>query len=149
MLLQEPALTVTGARAMHDGSHRLIAVIDDDEAVRDSLRFLLEIAGHSVATYGSALQFLREAPMNQLACVLVDQHMPDQTGLQLVAQLRADGVGLAVALITGSPSPDLIRLARELGVTEVMEKPLDDEVLLNFIENALSGARHRGHLPLA
>jgi CheY-like chemotaxis protein len=104
MLLQEPALTVTGARAMHDGSHRLIAVIDDDEAVRDSLRFLLEIAGHSVATYGSALQFLREAPMNQLACVLVDQHMPDQTGLQLVAQLRADGVGLAVALITGSPS---------------------------------------------
>ena len=62
--------------------------------------------------------------------------MPDQTGLQLVARLRSRGITLPVALITGSPSPDMIRLARDLDVAEVLEKPLDDEVLLDFIERA-------------
>ena len=121
---------------MHDGSHRLVAVVDDDDAVRDSLRFLLEIAGYSVASYGSAAQFLHEAPIGELVCLVVDQHMPDQTGLQLVARLRAQGVSLPVALITGSPSADLVRLARELSVAKVMEKPLDYDVLLDFIEHA-------------
>jgi two-component system, LuxR family, response regulator FixJ len=121
---------------MNDGSHRLVAVVDDDDAVRDSLRFLLEIAGHAVATYGSAAQFLHEAPIGELVCLVVDQHMPDQTGLQLVAHLRADGVSLPVALITGSPSADLIRMARELDVAEVMEKPLNDDTLLDFIARA-------------
>lgn len=121
---------------MHDGSHRLVAVVDDDDAVRDSLRFLLEIAGYSVATYGSAAAFLHDAPLDDLACLVVDQHMPEQTGLQLVSQLRSQGVTLPVALITGSPSPDLIRLAGELNVASVMEKPLDDDALLEFIEHA-------------
>ena len=122
---------------MHSGSHRVVAVVDDDDAVRDSLRFLLEIAGYHVATYGSAAQFLREAPMDNLVCLVLDQHMPDQTGLQLVSRLRDDGVNLPVALITGSPSPDLIRQARQLDVTKVLEKPLDDDALLEFIAQAI------------
>jgi FixJ family two-component response regulator len=122
---------------MHSGSRRVVAVVDDDDAVRDSLRFLLEIAGHDVATYGSAAQFLREAPMDKLLCLVLDQHMPDQTGLQLVSRLRNDGVDLPVALITGSPSPDLIRQARQLDVASVLEKPLDDDVLLEFIAQAI------------
>jgi two-component system, LuxR family, response regulator FixJ len=136
MLTQATGLSYAGAHVMNDGSHRLVAVVDDDDAVRDSLRFLLEIAGHSVATYGSAAQFLHEAPIGELVCLVVDQHMPDQTGLQLVAHLRADGVSLPVALITGSPSADLVRLARELDVAEVMEKPLNDDTLLDFIARA-------------
>ncbi|HET7883779.1 MAG TPA: response regulator [Acetobacteraceae bacterium] len=121
---------------MHDGSLRLVAVVDDDDAVRDSLRFLLEIAGFSVASYGSAAEFLRDASIDELNCLVVDQHMPDQTGLQLVSRLRDQGVDLPVALITGSPSADLLRLARDLRVTTVMEKPLDDDLLLDFIERA-------------
>ncbi len=62
--------------------------------------------------------------------------MPDQTGLQLVSRLRSQGITLPVALITGSPSPDMIRLARDLDVAKVLEKPLDDDVLLDFIERA-------------
>jgi two-component system, LuxR family, response regulator FixJ len=121
---------------MHNGSHRVVGVVDDDDAVRDSLQFLLETAGFCVATYSSGAQFLNEAKPGNLACLLVDQHMPDLTGLQLVTRLRGQGVALPIALITGSPSPDLNRLARELGVASVLEKPLDDNILLDFIERA-------------
>jgi two-component system, LuxR family, response regulator FixJ len=136
MLTHDVCLGFAGAHAMHNGSNRLVAVVDDDDAVRDSLRFLLEIAGHAVATYASAVQFLLEAPIDELTCLVVDQHMPDQTGLQLVSRLRAQGVTLPVALITGSPSADLIRLSRDLDVAKVMEKPLDDDLLLDFIAHA-------------
>jgi two-component system response regulator FixJ len=120
---------------MHNGSRRTVAVVDDDDAVRDSLQFLLEAAGVSVVTYASAVQFLSEAVVNDLGCLVVDQHMPEKTGLQLVSCLRRRGTTLPVALITGSPSPDLLRLAAELGMVKVMEKPLDDEALMQFIES--------------
>ena len=115
-------------------SHLSVAVVDDDDAVRDSLRFLLEAAGFSVATFGSAAQFLNEASFDNLSCLVVDQHMPGQTGLQLINSLRSQGAKLPVALITGSPSADLLRQAGELGVARVLEKPLNDEVLLHFLE---------------
>jgi two-component system response regulator FixJ len=118
---------------MDNSSHRTVAVVDDDDAVRDSLQFLLESAGVSVITYASAAQFLNEAVLTDLGCLVVDQHMPDKTGLQLVSCLRRRGAMLPVALITGSPSPDVLRLAGELGIAKVMEKPLDDDVLLQFI----------------
>jgi two-component system, LuxR family, response regulator FixJ len=121
---------------MHNGCHRPVGVVDDDDAVRDSLQFLLETAGFCVVAYGSAAHFLKEARTGDLACLLVDQHMPDLTGLQLVTRLRGQGVALPIALITGSPSPDLVRLANELGVASVLEKPLDEDVLLAFIECA-------------
>jgi two-component system response regulator FixJ len=139
MLTHDTCTHGAGAWTMDDGSHRLVAVVDDDDAVRDSLRFLLEIAGYAVAAYASSAQFLGIAPLDRLSCLVIDQHMPDQTGLQLVARLRADGVTLPVVLITGSPSPDLFRQARELGVARVLEKPLDDEALLGFIEHANGG----------
>jgi two-component system response regulator FixJ len=118
---------------MPDGSRRLVGVVDDDDAVRDSLQFLLETAGFSVVSYSSAAQFLAEARTDDLACLVVDQHMPDVTGLQLITRLRGRGMTLPIALITGSPSADLVRLARELEVAAVLEKPLDDIALLDFL----------------
>ena len=138
MLTHNMCLMGAGAVGMQEESHRLIAVVDDDDAVRDSLRFLLEIAGYPVATYGSAAQFIQQAPLGDLACLVVDQHMPEQTGLQLVSRLRGQGVTVPVALITGSPSPDLVRLAYELDVAKVLEKPLDDDMLLDFIAHSSS-----------
>jgi len=137
MVIQQLALTGGGADSMNSAPHRLVAVVDDDDAVRDSLRFLLEIAGYQVATFSSAIQFMREAPIDELACLILDQHMPDQTGLQLVSQLRNSGADdLPIALISGSPSPDMIRLARELRVDKVLEKPLNDDDLLVFIQHS-------------
>lgn len=113
-----------------------IGVVDDDDAVRESLRFLLETAGYCVITYDSASDFLRDATPRRLSCLLVDQHMPDVTGLQLVGRLREEGTSLPIALITGSPTPDLLRRAEELGVATVLEKPLMEDVLLDFVEHS-------------
>ena len=121
---------------MPEGTEGIVAIVDDDDAVRDSLQFLLEIAGFQVAAYSSAQQFLNDAKPADLRCLVVDQHMPDITGLQLVTQVRAQGTRLPIALITGSPSLDLVRRARELGITTVLEKPLTDDILLDFVAGA-------------
>ena len=121
---------------MQDSHHPVVAVVDDDEAVRESLRFLLETAGFSVATFESACQFLTARERNARMCLLLDQHMPRVTGLELMRRLRDRGQDLPVALMTGSPSPELTRRAMELGVTEVMEKPLDDDALMRFVTRA-------------
>lgn len=121
---------------MRDGRQPVVAVVDDDAAVRDSLRFLLETAGFDVATFASADQFLA-APSGGRACLLVDQNMPQLTGLELLRRLRERGCTLAVALMTGSPSPELTRRAQELGAALVMEKPLHDDALLRFVAAAI------------
>ena len=110
--------------------HR-IAIVDDDLAVRDSLRFLLEIIGHLVETFASAAEFQKAGPQH-LACLILDHHMPEMTGLELVERLRADGSGIPILLITGSPSPVIATRAAELGI-RVLEKPLTEGDLLDFI----------------
>lgn len=118
---------------MQDGHRHFVAVVDDDDAVRDSLRFLLESAGYDVLTFGSAGEFLAQADFAALHCMLVDQHMPQATGLELVAKIRETRPDLPVALMTGSPSGELTRRAFELGVSQMMEKPLQEGRLLAFV----------------
>jgi two-component system, LuxR family, response regulator FixJ len=133
-MLTKPTLPQgAGECRLHGEPTRLVAVVDDDAAVRDSLRFLLETAGYGVATYASAAEFLQEAQQGELMCLVTDQHMPELTGLQMIARLRAKAVSLPVALITGSVSADLVCRAQELSVALVLEKPLDDDMLLNFV----------------
>jgi len=117
---------------MADRSDHLVAIVDDDDAVLDSLRFLLEVAGARVATYHSASDYLADAEVRP-DCLILDQHMPDMTGLELVERLRADGVQLRVMLITGLNSPPLRGQAAALGVTKVLEKPPAEQELLEFI----------------
>jgi len=117
--------------------HRLtVAVVDDDEAVRDSLRFLLETAGFDVDTFASACQFLAAPVPRSPMCLLIDQHMPRVTGLDLLRQLKERGLDVPVALMTGSPSADLTQRAQEIGVAAVLEKPLAEEQLLRFVGRA-------------
>lgn len=118
---------------MEDGGRLIVAVIDDDEAVRESLRFLLETAGFSVDTFASACQFLAASVVHPRICLLVDQHMPNLTGLDLLRRLHENGQMPRVALMTGSPSEDLTRQALELGVVAVLEKPLAEELLFGFV----------------
>jgi FixJ family two-component response regulator len=119
-----------------------IAVVDDDHAVRESLRFLLEVAGKTVVAFASAADFLK-SEWRQIACLILDQHMPGMTGLDLVEQLRASGVAIPVMLITGSMSHGMLARAAALGVGRVLEKPVDDAELLDFVDAALASARTR------
>ena len=119
---------------MTAGGSRVIAVVDDDEAVRDSLSFLLTVTGHKVAAYGSAAEFLEQCDLSNVAGLILDHHMPQQTGLDLLASLRRDGRMLPVLLVTGSPSPDVVARAGALGVEQVLEKPVSDQGLMAFVD---------------
>ena len=118
---------------MRDGHRATVAVVDDDAAVRDSLRFLLETVGFAVMTFDSACEFLAATDRHHSAYVLVDQHMPRVTGLDLLLRLREQRMTATVALMTGSPSDELFERARALGAEAVLEKPLAEAVLLRFL----------------
>lgn len=110
----------------------VIGIVDDDHAVRESLRFLLEVAGHLVETFETAADFLK-SETKHLACLILDHHMPHLTGLELAERLRADGSGIPILLITGSPSQAIDARAAELGIDNVLTKPFDEEDLLDFV----------------
>lgn len=120
---------------MAAGEGRMIAVVDDDEAVRDSFAFLLSVSGHRVTAYESADDFLEHCDPSQMDGLILDHHMPKQTGLELLAWLRQHGQTLPVLLVTGSPSPDILARADALGVAQVMEKPVSDRSLMDFVEH--------------
>jgi two-component system, LuxR family, response regulator FixJ len=113
---------------------RVVAVIDDDHGVRASLRLVLEVAGYVVETFESAPEFLRtEIP--DVACLILDHHMPHMTGLQLAGRLRARGTEMPILLITAWPSPALRERAALMGI-KILEKPLREEDLLAFVNAA-------------
>jgi FixJ family two-component response regulator len=125
---------------MQEARRSVVAVVDDDASVRESLRFLLEVAGYDVVTFASARDYLDHVSRHPATCLVVDQHMPRTTGLELLTLLRERGAALPTALITGSLSPDLVRQATALGAARVLEKPLADDALLSFVACAASGA---------
>jgi FixJ family two-component response regulator len=112
-----------------------VAVVDDDDAVRHSLGFLLETFGHKVQTFASAAELLK-SELHHIACLLLDHHMPHMTGLELVERLRAEGMTIPIMLITGSPSPAITARAAGLGIEMVLEKPPGADDILAFIDAA-------------
>jgi FixJ family two-component response regulator len=116
-----------------------IAVIDDDFAVRNSLKFSLEVDGYMVRTFADADEFLRANDAANCRCLIVDQHMPRKTGLELVAALRRRGVATPVLLMSGRVTPALTRQAMEAGVP-IIEKPFVGNSVIEFIRAAVGGA---------
>ncbi|HEX2942349.1 MAG TPA: response regulator [Rhodopila sp.] len=110
-----------------------VAIVDDDHAILDALKLLLELAGHSVATFDSAPAFLEARPA-PLGCLIVDQNMPWMTGLELASRLRAEGYRIPILLVTGSPTPGIAARAAELCIEQVLEKPPPEDDLLHFID---------------
>ena len=112
---------------------RQVGIVDDDPAVRESLRFLLDVSGYPAATFESAEEFLAHPEHASLAGLILDHHMPLVTGLELVARLRAVGDRMPVLLITGSPTPAIVARAAALGVERVVDKPPSEADLLRFV----------------
>jgi len=116
---------------------KTIAVIDDDEAARQSLAFLLGAEDYRVETFQSAVAFL-EQPSNRFTCIIVDQHMPEMTGLELVEQLRSEVRRIPVMLVSGALSEADFMRAGQLQVETVLEKPTDQSKVLAFVASAMS-----------
>lgn len=110
-----------------------IAIIDDDEAVRDSTRALLECNDYAVREHPSAEDFLSQ-PRDDIDCVLVDHHMPGMTGLDLLERLRADGDMIPALMLTGRADPFMEPRAKQVGV-KLLRKPISEKHLVHSIES--------------
>jgi two-component system, LuxR family, response regulator FixJ len=105
------------------GTPCAVVLIDDDEAVRGALAFLLEIEGFRVATYASGEELLRWRMPPECCCYVIDHELPGIDGIELLSQLRSAGALAPALLITTSPSAR-VRARATLAGTEIVEKPL-------------------------
>jgi two-component system response regulator FixJ len=127
-------------------SEAIVHVIDDDDAMRESLAFLLDTAGLSARTYGSAIEFLTRADALPGGCIVTDVRMPEMTGLELVKRLKALGASQPVIVITGHGDVPLAVEAMKAGVVDFLEKPFDDEVFLKAVQAALDVDQRASHV---
>ena len=116
----------------------VVHVIDDDEAVRQSLKFLLESASIGVEMHASATEFLRLLPEMEPACVITDVRMPNISGIDLLRRLRELKRGIPVIVITGHGDVALAVEAMKIGAADFLEKPFDDEALLASVRSAIN-----------
>ena len=114
-----------------------VHVIDDDDAVRDSLEFMLDAAGLRVRCWESAVAFLDGLDRLDQGCIVTDVRMPEMTGLDLVRHLKDRGVAAPVIVITGHADVPLAVEAMKAGVVDFIEKPFENQRLLGAIRAAL------------
>jgi len=114
-----------------------VFVVDDDEAMRESLTWLIESVGLKVETFASADEFLKSYYPGRAGCVLLDVRMPGMSGLELQGYLQKQQVNVPVIMITGHGDVTMAVRAMKVGAIDFIEKPFNDEQLLESIRNAL------------
>jgi two-component system response regulator FixJ len=119
---------------MTDG---VVHVIDDDDAVRDSISFLLRTANIDAVTHVSAAEFLRAIPDLAGCCIVTDIRMPGMSGIELIREMRRRSINVPTVFITGHGDVPLAVEAMKLGAADFIEKPFDDAQLLGSIRAAL------------
>jgi two-component system response regulator FixJ len=123
----------------------LVHIIDDDDALRDSLSFLFSSAGIEAKSYDSATAYLIDAQRGAFGCIVTDVRMPGMSGVDLLRKLKSDGVRVPVIVMTGHGDVPLAVEAMKLGACDFVEKPFDDDVLLASVRAAL-GQREKHSL---
>src|ERR1700737_413956 len=116
---------------------KLVAIVDDDDSMRDALQGLLKAVGLSAQAFASAEEFLRSGQHRQTACLITDIRMPGMSGLELQAQLNAEHCRIPTIFITAHGDAKLRMQALRAGAVEFLAKPFDDEVLLESVRAAL------------
>jgi FixJ family two-component response regulator len=116
----------------------LVYLVDDDAALRDSLRWLLEAAGHGVVSHACAEDFLDSYDPAQPGCLVLDIRMPGMSGLELQDELARRGYPIPIIFITGHGDVPTAVSAVKKGAIQFLEKPFNDQVLLGFIDNAFA-----------
>jgi two-component system, LuxR family, response regulator FixJ len=116
-----------------------IFIVDDDDAIRDSLQLLLEAAGFKhIEVYGSSRRFLEAAAPQPGDCLLLDIRMPDMDGLELQSELNRRGIKLHVIIMTGHGDVPIAVRAMKAGAADFIEKPFSESLLLDAISRALA-----------
>jgi FixJ family two-component response regulator len=134
---KEVTMPVPWERSPPEQSHKQICVIDDDEAVADSLKSLLESFGYDAQSYKSGADFLADDRCRATGCLIIDQHMPGMSGLDIVDRLQKQGARVPTILISGRLDTSTKERAASLGVTTVLEKPFAGNHLVDLIRMAL------------
>lgn len=124
---------------------RLIYVVDDDEAVRDSLSLLLEARGYTVRSFASAPEFLAAMPSLRPGCLIADIRMPEMDGLELQQRLIERAMPFPLIVITGHGDVPLAVRAMKAGAVDFIEKPFAAKAILNSAEAALSRLAEPGN----
>jgi FixJ family two-component response regulator len=119
----------------------LLAILDDDEAIQSALQDLIESAGLSALSFGSAEQFLDSGARHTAACLIADIRMPGMSGLELQAKLRSERCPLPIIFITGLGDIPMAVRAMKGGAIDFLTKPIDEAALFNSIERAFQQDR--------
>jgi FixJ family two-component response regulator len=116
-----------------------VYVVDDDDAVRESLRYLIEAINLRVRTFGSAKEFLDGCDPDAAGCLVLDVRMPGMSGLELQERLSDNGIHLPVIIITAHGDVPMAVRAMKRGAADFIEKPFNDQLLLDRIQKAIQG----------
>jgi two-component system response regulator FixJ len=122
---------------MSDEELRLVHLVDDDEAIRRSVSFMLKTSGFQVRTYANGLEILKSAAALEPGCILLDIRMPGMDGLEVQAALKERGVSYPVIIMTGHGDVTLAVQAMKAGSVDFIEKPFEKAVLLSAIEHGI------------
>ena len=125
---------------MADHATQIVAVVDDDDSLRRSLRNLLGSVGFHAETFPTAEAFLRSIHHEQTACLVLDLRMPGMNGLDLLRHLAATGSRIPAIILTAHADDETRRLSLEAGAAAFLEKPFRSAALLDAVRAALSSA---------
>jgi two-component system response regulator FixJ len=124
----------------------VVHVIDDDDAARHALEFLIDCAGYEVRSYPSAVAFLKASDGIERGCIITDVRMPGMSGVELIGKLKGHGIDDPVIVITGHADVPLAIQAMKAGVSDFIEKPFSDDTILIAIRAALAQRNDRAEI---
>lgn len=114
-----------------------VFIVDDDEAMRNSLRWLIESVGLNTETFGSANEFMQAYYPGRMGCMILDVRMPGLSGLELQDKLNSQEINIPIIVLTGHGDVPMAVRAMKSGAVDFLEKPCNDQVLLDCIQHAL------------
>lgn len=120
-----------------------VFIVDDDEAVRDSLSFLMQSVGLPTESFDSADSFLQASPTQSAGCLLLDIRMPGMSGLELQGVLEERDIHLPVIFISGHADVPMAVRALKAGAFDFVEKPFNDQLLLDRVQRAIETDRQK------
>ena len=119
------------------GTTKFVAIVDDDDSMRDALNGLLKAVGLPARAFASAEEFLKSGQQHETSCLIADIRMPGMSGLELQAQLNDERCRIPIIFITAHGDAKMRMQALRAGAVEFLSKPFDEEVLLESVRAAL------------